>query len=225
MKSKRIKDLKHSIDKVIYIYFQEQGITFKPEITYNQNYDVKTSFKERNEKLLDNRRLHSLDYDIVKSSQGTLSPSESQRIQKEIVERLYNRDIEKYMKKKSSVVEEKKFDYQKELRNDINRFDKEGNLSPIRKLISVKSKSNLSIENNSYSNRLKNNSNFTFNNPTSGRSLGKNNYNFYCDEENNNNVKDYLEPKNQFGFKNKQSLIKEQSEREDDYADSLRQYK
>lgn len=49
------------------------------------------------------------------------------------------------------------------------------------------------------------------------------------DEDNlnsNNYAKDHIVAKNLYNYKNKQSLIKEQSEfKEQDYADSLRQYK
>ncbi len=172
--------------------------------------------------------MHSLDFDNVKSSNGTLSPVENHRIERELVERLYHRDIDRFLKKKgSNVIEEKKFNYQRELRNEFHRNNKDPNSTTNRKLNQVKSKSNLSIENNSSTNRLKNNSNFTFNNLTSGRSLNMNNHNYYIDEENLNNIgKEQTEHKSLYAYKNKQNLIKEQSEfQEQDYADSLRQYK
>jgi len=54
-----------------------------------------------------------------------------------------------------------------------------------------------------------------------------NNHNYYIDEENLNNIgKEQTEHKSLYAYKNKQNLIKEQSEfQEQDYADSLRQYK
>jgi hypothetical protein len=154
----------------------------------------------------------------------TLSPKETQRIEKNIITRLYERDLEKYQRRKgSNQADPKKFDYETNLRNEIYSFENENNLQQKRGLTSVKSKSSLSIENNSSSNRQKNSANFTFNKPTSGRSI--HNYNHLAEEEINFNSKDYQDFKNHYAFKDNQKQIKETSEnREQDFADSLRKF-
>lgn len=167
--------------------------------------------------------------ETVKNSQPSMSPKESQRIEKDMIERLYHRDIDKFLKSKgSNVSDEKKFDYQNELRVDSYRHDKLQFNSPKNKLYSPKNKSNSeSIDNNSNSNRLKNTSHFTFNKPTSGRSINTNNNNYVFDEENNYNYgRQFNEAKPQYSTKIKHNLIREQSEyHEQEYADSLRQFK
>lgn len=210
-------------------------MTFKPDIKLKPSIEIKGNFAQRNSQLIDIKRMYSSE--TVKNSQPSMSPIRSQRIKNEVIERLYDRDIDKFIRRKGSIVtDEKKFDYQNELRVDsyLNNDHQNFN-SPKRKLYSIKkkeyspkSKSNTdkSIDNNSSSNRHKNSSHFTFKKPTSRRSINTNN-NYLFDEETNYNFgKELLESKHQYSKKIKHNLIKEQSEfREQEYADSLRQYK
>jgi len=98
--------LKEDLHKVIYlINYKEQGITFKPNLTSSPNYLIQTTFKERNNTLLENRRrtLEEYNYNLTKSSEfenkKKYSPQELSEINSEIIKRLYVRELDKVYEK------------------------------------------------------------------------------------------------------------------------------
>ena len=93
-KQNKLKLLKKSVDL-------EQGLTFKPNIRSTTNsINVRTSFEERNSKVIEYRkRLNELGNSPQLYNIKKYTSSEIEENNKRIVERLYQRDLEKILSK------------------------------------------------------------------------------------------------------------------------------
>lgn len=92
-KQDKLRKLKQSVD-------QEQGITFKPNVKSSSNIVIKTSFKERNNKVLEYKKLlNELGNATPRYNNKKYTSSEIEENNKRIVERLYERDLVKIRSK------------------------------------------------------------------------------------------------------------------------------
>jgi hypothetical protein len=94
---KKKQDKLRKLKKLIDI---EQGITFKPNVKSSSNIVVKSSFKERNFRVLEYKRLlNELGNSTPRYNSKKYTSSQIEENNKRIVERLYERDIEKIRSK------------------------------------------------------------------------------------------------------------------------------
>lgn len=95
-KKEKLKDLTHSIDK-------ERGYTFKPNTSIGKKIPVTSSFEERNARVIEYKRLlEELGKTPLNANQKKYSHAEIEENNRKIVDRLYNRDLEKLLAKKLS---------------------------------------------------------------------------------------------------------------------------
>lgn len=122
---------------------EETGLVFKPELFHNEKFQPQNNFYERNEILLNKKNIFS-DWYIKLMKENSYpkakiySKEEAEKIKDNLVDRLYNKDIDKFKIKNSTITNEEneKFDYKKNLRNnekEIINFTKKNN-THIRKL-------------------------------------------------------------------------------------------
>lgn len=104
-KEDKIRKLKQSLDI-------EQGITFKPNVKSSTNIVVKSSFKERNNRVLEYKRLlNEIGNSTPQYNSKKYTSSEIVENNKRIVERLYERDIEK-IRSKNKIVKESPLEFE-----------------------------------------------------------------------------------------------------------------
>lgn len=122
---KRIKNNKNIMQQN---YDIQDGITFKPNLPKEEKFVFNGDFYQRNELLLHKKNIFSDWYHkILKENiEGNkkYSENEAEEIKKNVVDRLYGRDLEKFKQRKSSLCqyEDAKFDYQSELRKNSNLY-------------------------------------------------------------------------------------------------------
>jgi len=98
------------------IYSEKYGITFQPKINHNPKYTIESNFEERSYIYLKNKRekidkliqdKYEQDPFLAKKSR-TLSKEEKEKNTKNIVDRLYRKQMEKIKEHKEKKIEEEK---------------------------------------------------------------------------------------------------------------------
>lgn len=138
---------KHQLQKH---FDEEQGITFQPKfISNNYKYPTKYNFDERNNKLLEDKKkvidLFNQIQELNLSSQKVtkkVSQGNLEEIKKGLVERLYDRELEKILRKKSlnqeEPVEEPKNNITKpKIKKEIPQLMKENKEEAKEKILNV----------------------------------------------------------------------------------------
>ena len=99
-KEDKIKKLKKSVDF-------EQGLTFKPNVNPSNHIIITSSFNERNERVLEYKKLLSELGNNPISKDKRYTSTEINENNKRVVERLYHRDLDKILSKNQRTVENK----------------------------------------------------------------------------------------------------------------------
>lgn len=211
---KRIEKLylDHKKNKVHKTTMQKQfdeiaGMTFKPSIPNADKYEISNDFHQRNDILLHKKNIFSDWYQkILKENFDTnhknYTSEQVEEIKNSIVERLYKKDLEKILNKKSinDNVEKDKFDYKADLRS--NQFFN----------------SEFSQNYNNNKSNLKSTNKKTTNQQNTSRSKSKNSARNILNINTNNNILNNNENKKQtsnvnintigmrFSFKNENNL-------------------
>lgn len=107
----------------------EMGMTFKPFLTSVEKFEFQNDFYQRNEILLHKKNIFSDWYQKIlkenfennnNNKAKSYTPDQVEHIKNNIVQRLYKRDLEKILEKKSLYpdTEKEKFNYRDSLRNN-----------------------------------------------------------------------------------------------------------
>jgi hypothetical protein len=92
-KQEKLRRLKKSVDL-------EQGLTFKPNLNSSSHIVVKTSFNERNARVLEYKKLlNELGNTTPRYNTKKYTSTEIEENNKRIIERLYEKDLEKIKSK------------------------------------------------------------------------------------------------------------------------------
>ncbi len=173
------------------------GLTFKPSIPNADKYEITNDFYQRNEILLHKKNIFSDWYQkILKENfdkkQKNYTPDQIEEIKKNIVDRLYKRDLEKIIEKNNlhKDLEKERYNYKSDLRNNENMYyiQNNPNDSKVNKSSKSINKKNITNEFNSFKNSTGNIIRINTNNNIFNNSGHISHINNSMNNYNNNNI-------------------------------------